>query len=100
MQLPVYLDKFAQQVKITASDIGAPAVEADDAALQNALSLVYFVAGIVCVIMIIFGGVRYVASSGDSGGIQSAKNTIMYSVIGLVVILLASAITQLIFDSV
>jgi hypothetical protein len=89
---------FAQGVKLTPSEIKSPVVVANSGSLQQLLSLAYFVAGIVCVIMIIIGGVRYTSSSGDAGGITSAKNTIMYAIIGLIVILTAAAITQLIFD--
>lgn len=88
----------ATDIKISASEIGAPSVAADSNALQDGLGMVYFIAGIVCVIMIIIGGIRYVTSQGDSGGVQSAKNTVLYAVIGLVVILLAAAVTQLIFQ--
>jgi hypothetical protein len=42
--------------------------------------------------MIIIGGFRYVVSGGDSAGVEGAKNTILYAVIGLVVALLAQAI--------
>ena len=46
--------------------------------------------------MMIIGGIRYVISNGDSSQITSAKNTIMYAVIGLVVALLAYAIVNFI----
>lgn len=93
-----FLAATSTDIKITASEIGAPTAKADSSALQDGLGMVYFVAGIVCVIMIIIGGVRYVTSQGDSGGVQSAKNTVLYAVVGLVVILLAAAITQVIFQ--
>lgn len=41
--------------------------------------------GAVAVIMIIIGGFRYVVSAGDSSAIESAKNTILYAIIGIVV---------------
>jgi len=45
------------------------------------------------VIVIIVGGIRYATADGDSGKITQARNTILYAVIGLVVALLAYAIT-------
>ncbi|MDB5186546.1 MAG: rane protein of unknown function [Candidatus Saccharibacteria bacterium] len=48
--------------------------------------------GIVSVIMIIIGGIRYTTSAGDASRIKAAKDTIMYSVVGLVVALLAYGI--------
>ena len=51
-----------------------------------------FVIGAVSVIMIILGGLRYVTSNGDSKATASAKDTILYSVVGLVVAIAAFAI--------
>lgn len=83
-------------IKLDAGGINAPVVNADSNALKGVLSTVYLWAGIICVLMVVIGGVRYVTSNGDSSGIQSAKNTIIYSLAGLVVVLAAAAITQLI----
>lgn len=62
--------------------------------LQNGLNIAYFVAGIIAVITIIIGGITYATSGGDSGKVSKAKNMIIYSVAGLVVILVAFAITS------
>jgi hypothetical protein len=59
--------------------------------IVNILSLIV---GIVAVIMIIVGGFRYVTSGGDSNNITSAKNTILYAIVGLVVVALAQFIVQ------
>lgn len=52
------------------------------------------IVGVIAVVMIIYGGLRYITSGGDSGKITSAKNTIIYAVIGLVVVALAQFIVQ------
>lgn len=59
---------------------------------QKILSLLLYAIGAVAVIMIVVGGIKYTTSNGDSNSIQSAKNTILYSVIGLVVAILGQAI--------
>ena len=64
------------------------------------LNIVYLVAGITAVIMIIIGGIRYATSDGDSNGISAAKNTVLYSVVGLVVVLAAAAITNFVITNV
>ena len=64
-----------------------------DELLSNALNLVYFVAGVVSVITIIIGGILYTVASGDSGRLTKAKNTIVYAVVGLIIVLLAFTIT-------
>jgi cytochrome bd-type quinol oxidase subunit 2 len=56
--------------------------------------------GIVSVIMIIYGGFKYISSGGDSGNVQSAKNTIIYAVIGLVVVAMAQFIVQFVLNKV
>ena len=53
----------------------------------------YFV-GAVAVIVVIWGGILYTTSSGDSSKVTTAKNTIMYAVIGLVVAIFAYAIVN------
>lgn len=52
------------------------------------------IVGIIAVVMIIVGGIRYITSGGDSGNVTAAKNTILYAVIGLVVVALAQVIVQ------
>lgn len=52
--------------------------------------------GGVAVIMIVIGGIKYTISRGDSAALTSAKQTILYAVVGLVVALTASAIVLLI----
>ncbi len=42
--------------------------------------------------MLIYGGIKYITSSGDAGNAGSAKNTIVYALVGLVVIALAKTI--------
>lgn len=56
--------------------------------------------GVVAVIMIIYGGMRYITSGGDSGKITSAKNTIIYALIGLVVVALAQFIVKFVLNKV
>jgi multisubunit Na+/H+ antiporter MnhB subunit len=66
--------------------------------ISTILNVVFGVVGIVAVIMIIIGGVNYTMSQGDSQKIQKAKNTIMYGIIGLVVVLLAFAIVNFVLN--
>lgn len=64
----------------------------------NAINLISWVVGIISVIMIILGGLKYIMSSGDSSKIDSAKNTILYAVIGLVIVALAQIIVLFVLD--
>ena len=56
--------------------------------------------GVIAVIVIIIGGVLYMTSSGDSGKVKKAKDTILYGVIGLIICVLAAAIVNFVIDNV
>jgi len=74
-------------------DLGLPQLTAEQL-LQNTLNLVYYIAGIVAVVVIVVAGIMYATSLGDSGRVTRAKNMILYAVIGLAVLLAAFAITN------
>ena len=54
---------------------------------------------VVSVIMIIWGGFKYVTSGGESNNVSSAKNTIIYALVGLVIVALAQFIVQFVLKS-
>lgn len=62
-------------------------------------NVMLFIIGAVSVIMIIIGGLRYILSGGDSGAVTSAKNTILYAIVGIIVALLAYAIVQFVIGA-
>jgi hypothetical protein len=66
--------------------------------ITQAINIFSIIVGIVAVIMIIVGGFKYITSGGDSGNISSAKNTIIYAVIGLVIVALAQFLVQFVLD--
>lgn len=68
---------------------------------QVVTNILLFLIGAISVIMLIFGGIRYVVSGGDSTAVTAAKNTILYAIVGILIAFLAYAavnfvITQLI----
>lgn len=62
--------------------------------VQNAIRLFQVVVGLIAVFMIIFGGLKYITSGGNDGGIKSAKNTLLYAVVGLVIVLIAEGVVR------
>ena len=62
--------------------------------ITSVINVMLFIIGVLSVIMIIYGGIIYVISAGDSGRVSKAKNTIMYAIVGLIVALLAYAIVN------
>ena len=63
-------------------------------AIAAAINILSLVAGVAAVIMLIIGGLRYITSSGEAGNVSSAKNTIIYALVGLVVVALAQFIVH------
>lgn len=67
--------------------------------ITNVINVLLFVAGAIAVVMIIVGGIRYITSNGDQANVKAAKDTILYSVVGLIVALLAFAIVNFVVTS-
>lgn len=63
-------------------------------AVRIVLDVISVIAGFIAVIMIIVGGLRYIVSGGNDQAVASAKNNILYALIGLVIVALAQAIVH------
>lgn len=85
---------------INPNEVGIPVVNISNSTVGTLLNTVYFWAGIVAVIVIIIAGFIFVTSNGDANKISRAKQAILGSVIGLVVIMLAFVITQFVIRGV
>lgn len=57
------------------------------------------VIGIVAVIMIMVAGFKYITAGGDAGQTGSAKNTLIYAVVGLVIVALAQSIVKFVLSN-
>jgi len=66
--------------------------------LKNIINLLLVVIGIIAVIMIIIGGFRYTTSAGDAGQTKSARDTIVYAVVGLVIAIMAYGIVNFVLS--
>ncbi len=60
--------------------------------IQSITSIFSYIAGIAAVILIILAGFQFVTSGGDSKKVQQARDTILYAVIGIVIVLIARVI--------
>lgn len=65
--------------------------------LRRVTEIFTMIVGAVSVIMIIYGGFRYITSGGDSAKVTTAKNTIMYALIGLIIVAVAQVIIRFVF---
>ena len=57
------------------------------------------IVGIAAVIMIIYGGFRYITSGGDSGKVGNAKNALIYAIVGLVIVALAQFLVHYVLNT-
>jgi len=67
--------------------------------INTIIDTLFTVAGAVAVIILVVGGIRYITSTGDSQRIKAAKDTILYAIIGLVVVIVARAIVGFVAGS-
>ena len=64
------------------------------------INAVIGILGLVCVVVMIIGGVNYMTSAGDAGKVKKGKDTILYGLIGLVVCVLAFALVNWVIGSI
>ena len=62
--------------------------------LKRIINIISVIVGVIAVIMIIIGGFRYITSGGSSEKVTAAKNTLLYAIIGLVIVALAQVIVR------
>jgi hypothetical protein len=68
--------------------------------IRSIINIISIIVGAVAVIMIIIGGFRYVTSGGNDTAVASAKNTILYAIIGLIIVALAQLIVRFVLKGV
>ena len=71
----------------------------DTGVFRQITNTILYIVGIIAVIMLIIGGIRYVVSGGDSKKVTDAKNTVLYAIIGLIISFLAFAIVNFVISA-
>lgn len=74
---------------------GEPEVES---AVQKGINLFSAIVGIIAVVMIIVGGLKFMTSQGDASQANSARNTLIYAGVGLVIVALAQLIVRFVLE--
>ena len=72
----------------------------DNGVFSRITNTVLLIVGLISVIMLVYGGLRYILSGGDSKKVTDAKNTILYAIMGLIISMLAYAIVHFVLNSV
>lgn len=68
--------------------------------IRKIINFFSVIVGAVSVIMVIWGGFKYVTSGGESNNVSSAKNTIIYALVGLIIVALSQFIVQFVLDKI
>ncbi len=92
-------DPSSKSSLLDAKSVGIPEVAANDDTIRNVLSYVFAFAGALSVVMIIIGGIRYILSTGNPQQTTSARNAIIYAIVGLGISLTAFVIVNFIFKA-
>ncbi len=82
----------------TTSEMKGKSIDGDKGLIKTVVNVLLWVVGILSVIMIIFSGFRYITSSGDASKTKSAQSTLIYSVVGLIVAIMAWAIVNMVIN--
>ncbi|MEX2006683.1 MAG: pilin [Candidatus Saccharimonadales bacterium] len=91
--------KGADKLKFEPTNTDTCTVDDSSAADPNRLirqiiNIISVIVGIVAVVMIIWGGFKYITSGGAADKVTSAKNTLLYAIIGLIIVALAQVIVR------
>jgi hypothetical protein len=94
----------ADQLQIGETNVNCQNLEGDESGFNDLLAqiinIISVIVGVVAVIMIIYGGFRYITSGGTAEKVTAAKNTILYGIIGLIIVALAQVIVRFVLKQV
>lgn len=66
---------------------------------KKVVNIFSILVGIISIIMIIYAGFRYITSGGESGNVTNAKNTLIFAIVGLVIVVLAQLIVHYVLST-
>jgi hypothetical protein len=66
---------------------------------KKVINIISLIVGAAAVLFIIYGGFRYITSGGDSGNVSNAKNTIIYALVGLIIVALAQFLVHYVINT-
>ena len=78
--------------------IGSSKTSGDGSLIRKIIDILLYAIGVISVIMLIFGGLRYVVSGGQKESVTAAKNTILYAIVGLLIAIFAYAFINFILQ--
>lgn len=79
---------------------GRDPIAGEDGILKNVLLIFSYVVGVAAVIMVIIGGLKFITANGDPNSITSARNTVLYALLGVIIFLASQAIVRFVIGRV
>lgn len=89
--------------RATADDPNSACTETKSESSLNKLvttivNILSVIVGVIAVIFVIIGGAKFITSGGDSGKVSSAKSTVIYAIVGLIIVALAQIIVKFVLS--
>ena len=84
-------------IGLTGSNCGDSGAAVSNA-ITAAINLLSIVVGLIAIIMIVIAGLKFITSSGDTSKVAGAKNTLIYALIGLVIVSLSQVIVHFVLN--
>ena len=94
----VYAQSITEGANSAKGDEVPENITEEDGLIKRVVNILLFIIGAIAVIMLIIGGIRYTVSGGDQSQVTSAKNTILYAIVGIIVAIFAYAIVNFVLD--
>lgn len=92
-------DDICKGVSITGGNCDDTSTGGLEGAIRNIINIFSVLVGIIAVIMIMVSGFKYVTSGGDSGKVKSAKDTLIYAIVGIVIVAFSQLIVQFVLKN-
>ena len=89
---------FCTDTKAASDPSATNPISGPDGVIVKVARIVAIAAGAVAVIILLIASIQYITANGDSNNIKKARETILYCLIGLVVIALAQTLVQFIVN--
>ncbi len=70
-----------------------------DGLIMKAVMILSYATGAAAVIMVILGGLKFITANGDANSVSSARNTVLYALIGIVVFAASQLIVRFVISS-
>ena len=80
----------------TTADMKNKSIAGEGGLISILINFLLWTVGVLSVVMIIFSGFRYITSAGDAAKTKSAQTALTYSIVGLIVAVLAWVIVKMV----